>query len=202
MSETYPSSDFEINMTLDVFPRVRKFVEMEDPEGWKSKQISLKGFNKSTDLNFSPKEVAEIKELHIQLKKIEQEERRLVLEGKDKPPELVAARKLVISEIDKWKRRNRSAKGGEVKSVQKDQDGAAAKDAESREKQREKVWYRQFAIKRWQLKGLEALIPDNLEDARWIPGTLSKDEDPSLSGPNDPAPEVLEENSSTQASQI
>ena len=143
-----------------------------------------------------------MKELHIQLKKIEQEERRLVLEGKDKPPELVAARKLVLSEIDKWKRRSRSAKGGEEKPVQENQEGMAVKDVESREKQREKAWSRQFAIKRWQLKGLEALIPDNLEDARWIPGTLSKDEDPSLSDPNDPALEVLEENSSAQASQI
>jgi hypothetical protein len=182
MSDTYISSNYEMNMTMDVHPRIRPFgadPAEEDAKSWKTK-TTLRGFNSSTGIKFSAEEISEVSALHKEFKSIQEEERKLALEGKDKPPELVARRAFVDSRIQKWKSR-RAAKEDDNKTALEEGNTEAEDCSESFESKRErweKAWARRFAIRKWPLKGLDAMIPDTLMDLPPSPYDTNRNKNP------------------------
>ena len=190
MSELYTGTDFSQNFTLDVHERIRKFVKFTDGEPTRSRTgTTLKDFNASTKMSLSRTGVSQMAQLYRELKAVEKEEQRLTLAGKEKPAELVARREFLDRERQKWKNEKQAGKEtcesqkktAEEEKVAGESAGEEGKKeevggAESMENRKEKAFSRRIAIKRWGLTGLEALIPDTLDNANWLLGFRLDDE--------------------------
>lgn len=175
MSELYTvnSTDFTQNFALDVHERIRKFVKFNDGDPvTNGKGTTLKEFNTSIKMSFSRDGVSAIAQLYRELKTIENEEKRLALEGKERPPELVARREFVDREKMKLKKK-KQADEEKYKSVKKaagEEEGKKeeVEEAESKESRYEKVLSRRLAIKRKGLIGLQILCPDTMDSPNWL----------------------------------
>ena len=168
LSITHTNADYFLHISLDVHPRTRNLVQVK--EGKKvAPAMSIKAFNQNTGMNLSKSDLKDLKLLHEELKRVEKEERELYLKGMDKGPELLATRKFIESEIDKWARKIKSSNGSSPQPPIRTSNGIV------RPKERELRG--RVALKTLSLKGMEVLVPEALNGALGETRAVSDDQD-------------------------
>lgn len=153
---THTKSNYYLHISIDVHPRAQNLVQYREKKKIVS-VMSIKAFNQSTGMDLSKPELQELKCLYEELKNVEEQERQLYLKGMNQTPELLATRKFLESEIDKWRRKLNSSKG------MSSQPSMITSNETVGPKERE--WRRRVAVKRLSLRGMEVLIPETLNGA-------------------------------------
>ena len=154
LSTTLTDADYYLHISIDVQPRTQNLIQVK--EGKKlAPAMSIKAFNQNIDMNLSKSDLQELKFLQEELKRVEQEERELCLKGMDKSLELLASRKFIQSEIDKWKIKSSSGMSSQP-PIRTSNGTMGPKERELR---------RRVALKRLSLKGMEVLVPETLDGA-------------------------------------